>query len=168
MGCPSNRNRAVELFGEAANLDCPDAQREYGHYAFARSSWERYHWLGRGMKNICDARGFCWDVLTLFPWFENGQLGRALHTVGLVTRKKLVVPKHGRVTADEAAADPFASLHQVVALHEAMLGRARQAVDCWSVASRRLGLVKDLRVMIAKMVWEDAWCWSGKESGSAK
>jgi hypothetical protein len=27
------------------------------------------------------------------------------------------------------------------------------------MAGRRLGVVKDVRVMIAKMLWEEAWRW---------
>jgi hypothetical protein len=40
-----------------------------------------------------------------------------------------------------------------------MLGRAREAIKCWSMAGRRVGVVKDMRVMISKMAWEEAWRW---------
>jgi hypothetical protein len=52
-----------------------------------------------------------------------------------------------------------AQLERVIELHAAMLGRARRAMVCWSMAGRRLGVVKDVRVMIAKMLWEEAWRW---------
>jgi hypothetical protein len=49
-------------------------------------------------------------------------------------------------------------------LHGAMLQRARRAIDCWSMAGRRLRVVRDMRVMIAKMAWEEVWRW-GEEKG---
>jgi hypothetical protein len=46
-----------------------------------------------------------------------------------------------------------------------MLRRARDAVACWSIVGIRRGLVKDVRVMIAKMAWEEPWQWSEKAYG---
>jgi hypothetical protein len=48
-------------------------------------------------------------------------------------------------------------------LHDAMMGRARRAICCWSMAGQRLRVVKDMRVMIAKMLWKGAWQWGEKE-----
>jgi hypothetical protein len=42
-----------------------------------------------------------------------------------------------------------------------MLDHAKEAIGCWSMAGRRRGVVKDIRVMIAKMAWEP-WLWSKK------
>jgi hypothetical protein len=50
---------------------------------------------------------------------------------------------------------------RVKELHEAMLFRARKAIVCWSAVGVRLGVVKDVRVMIAKMAWEP-WRWHEK------
>jgi hypothetical protein len=49
---------------------------------------------------------------------------------------------------------------RVAELHAAMLARAREAIASWSLASRRLGIVKDVRVIIAKMAWGEPWQWS--------
>ncbi len=37
--------------------------------------------------------------------------------------------------------------------------RALLAIRCWSIIGRRLGVVKDLRVLIAKMVWAEKRVW---------
>jgi hypothetical protein len=55
-------------------------------------------------------------------------------------------------------------IRRILVLHDEMLGRARRAIDCWSMAARRCGVVKDMRVIIAKMAWEEAWRWG--ESGA--
>jgi hypothetical protein len=53
---------------------------------------------------------------------------------------------------------------RVLELHGQLLGRARSAIDCWSVAARRLGVAKDIRVMIAKMAWEEVWRWGEQDA----
>jgi hypothetical protein len=47
----------------------------------------------------------------------------------------------------------------VLELHEAMLRRAREAIDCWSVAARRCGVAKDMRLVIARLAWQEVWRW---------
>jgi hypothetical protein len=54
-------------------------------------------------------------------------------------------------------------VERLLELHKAMLARARRAIDCWSMAGRRCGVVKDMRVVIAKMAWEEAWQWGEKK-----
>jgi hypothetical protein len=54
------------------------------------------------------------------------------------------------------------------------LTRARQApemrpgrrarLSCWSVAGRRLGAAKDVRVLIAKAAWAEVWRWGACRS----
>jgi hypothetical protein len=63
--------------------------------------------------------------------------------------------------------DGFAveDLERVFELHAAMLRRARRAIDCLSMAGRRRGVVKDMRVMIAKMLWAEAWRWGNSDNG---
>jgi hypothetical protein len=66
----------------------------------------------------------------------------------------------GRATFREAIDSgrvTVAQLERVIELHAAMLGRARRAIDCWSMAGWRLRVVKDMRVVIAKMAWEEVW-----------
>jgi hypothetical protein len=64
------------------------------------------------------------------------------------------------------SADDVPKWCNIVELQAAMLGRARRAIDCWGIVGRRLGLVKDVRVMIAKMVWDEPWWWSAKQGGA--
>jgi hypothetical protein len=35
----------------------------------------------------------------------------------------------------------------------------RIIIDCWSIIGRRLRIVKDIRIMIAKMLWVNKWEW---------
>jgi hypothetical protein len=46
-----------------------------------------------------------------------------------------------------------------IELHAAMLARAKEAICCWSMTAQRHGVVKDIRVLVAKMAWQEAWRW---------
>jgi hypothetical protein len=59
-------------------------------------------------------------------------------------------------------------LGRVLHLHEAMVARAKRAIECWSMAARRCGVVKDMRVMIAKKAWAEPWQWGEKQQQPAK
>jgi hypothetical protein len=101
---------------------------------------------GFGVRNICDT------ILQLLPFFEEDRLGRILHIVAPMVRKQR--PNGESVKGRK--------LQRILALHEAMPANTRRAIDCWSIVGRRRGVVKDIRVMIAKMAWEEPWQWSGK------
>jgi hypothetical protein len=160
LGCEEDKSKAIELFKEAAELDCPYAQEAFGLLAFSELDWERFLWLGRAALRQVNVRAFCEAAVRLLPLFEKGDCGRILHTVAPVL-EQLVDFTHGFVLGDTTADDgDIAALKAVVQLHEAMLNRARLAIACWCVAARRLGLVKDIRVVIAKMAWQEPWRWS--------
>jgi hypothetical protein len=86
-----------------------------------------------------------------------------LHIVAPVIRANLNIAKQ-KVFGYLIAASEVELLQQVIELHDAMIGRARRAIDCWSMAGRRCGVVKDMRLMISKMAWEEAWQWGEKDS----
>jgi hypothetical protein len=101
----------------------------------------------------------CVSVCRCLAAFEKGARPRVLHTVAPVIRKHLVVDTDadtwlvfGDVTQEEIR-------EPLLELDEAMLGRARLAIACWSVVGLRCGLVKDVRMLIAKTVWEEPWRW---------
>jgi hypothetical protein len=53
-------------------------------------------------------------------------------------------------------------------LHKVILGRARQAMSCWSMAARPLEADKDIRLRVAKMAWEDVWLGREGEEGDGR
>jgi hypothetical protein len=156
-GCAVDLPRAIELYRRAAELELPEAMHEYGEVAFGERDWERYLWWGRALERgrIFSFLRFSQSVVGLLPSFEKGELGRVLHTVAPVIAKRLgAVGTHEygfRLVESECA--------RILQLHGAMLDRARRAIDCWSIVARRRGVVKDMRVMIAKMAWKEVWRW---------
>jgi TPR repeat protein len=89
--CAKDRGKAVALIREAAELESRSAQCRYGVVAFGELEWERYHWRGRAAVKGLGNGPFCDAVARLLPLFENGGLGRVLHTVALLVRANIDV-----------------------------------------------------------------------------
>jgi hypothetical protein len=159
-GCAKDEERAKELYRQAAELGHRTAQFTYGETVFGAMDWQRFYWWGEAAKRGYRANFFCDAVVALIPAFARGENGRILHVVSGVIRDHLdsvMREIFGRRNATE-----FNRMRHVLLLWEAMLDRARLSIACWSVVGRRLGVAKDVRVMIAKMAWEEVWRWGEK------
>jgi hypothetical protein len=161
----NDRVEAMRLLKESSELEYSVAQYTYGQLAFGMRHWERYYWWGRSVSRGYRVKRFWNAAVDFLPEFETGQHGRVLHTMVSVIRKGLDVV--ARSVFGEPLDDQMGQLMRVVVLHEAMLNRAKQAIVCLSVVLWRHGVVKDVRVLIAKMVWEEAWRWGEKCSDAS-
>jgi hypothetical protein len=158
-GCIKNVAKAKELYREAAELGDPAAQVRHGELSFGPLDWERFHWWGlAATRNFIYTDQFFCAIGALLPSFERGENGRILHTVVPVVRNSANL----RERLDSVFCFRQAVTDRLLGVHDAMLGRARAAIACWAAVARRLGLVKDMRVMIGKMAWEEPWRWGGK------
>jgi hypothetical protein len=187
-GCPQDM-KGIELIRVAAELGDAKAMQVshssclavvakqttvqwYGMTAYSEHCWERYAWLVRAAAKGHDGKRVCFFAAYFLPVFEAGDKTRILHTVGPTIRAYLSSWSRERRSSlshlleedlCQPGAEQLLKLRRVAELHAAMLSRAREAIDCWSVVARRLGVAKDMRVLIAKMAWEEAWHWNGKE-----
>jgi hypothetical protein len=59
--------------------------------------------------------------------------------------------------------DEVEKLCRLLELYDAMLLCAKESIVCWSIVGLRCGLVKDVRVLIGKLAWQEAWRWSAKK-----
>jgi hypothetical protein len=48
-------------------------------------------------------------------------------------------------------------VRRAVAFYEEELVACRKAVNAWSIVAKRCSVVKDIRIMIGKMLWEARW-----------
>jgi hypothetical protein len=161
-GCAKNEGTVNELYRQAAELGHLYAQWFYGGSAFGEYAWERFDWWGRAALRGCSVTFFCSSVLRLLRKFAKGDLGRILHTVAPVMRNNMNDAER-RVLGSLFLTDEMEKFHRLIQLHDEMLGRAKRAIACWSVVARRRGVVKDIRVMISKRMWEEAWQWGEKK-----
>jgi hypothetical protein len=101
--------------------------------------------------------------VNLLPLFEEGELGRILHTVAPVIARNLVEESLAMSVLNcPVSPTEMGRFKRVVVLHEAMLDQARRAIACWGIVGRRLGVAKDIRIVISKLAWEEPWRWSEK------
>jgi hypothetical protein len=156
LGCAKDKVRAIELYREAAELDFSAAQYSLGEVAYGEHEWERYYWWGRAVSHGHHGYRYRTSVFYLLSSFEKGKLCRILHTVAPVIKANLDTATT-ELFGESLPSEQADCLRRVFELHEAMLARARLAIDCWSMAARQHGVVKDVRVMIAKMAWEEPW-----------
>jgi hypothetical protein len=162
-GCGRSRTMASDLYREAAELECGTSAYFCGELAFGEFDLERYEWWLRASRRGFPHLGFD-AILRLLPSFEEGEHGRILHVGAQVVRAGLAVPSRTPGGTERIVReDKREKLLRLVELHEAMLGRATQAIACWSIVGRRCGVVKDIRLMIAKMAWAELWQWGTKE-----
>jgi hypothetical protein len=157
-GCEEDRETAEELFRLSAECEYPLAQFHLGRFSYGDLDWERYYWWGRAEHRAFNGDFFRRSIYELAPLFERGEHGRILHTVGPVIRKHLDVAERTLFTVTESE-EHIQQCQRVLELYDAMLGRARAAIDCWTLVGLRCGVVKDIRIVTAKMAWEQAWLW---------
>jgi TPR repeat protein len=157
-GCARDMAKAAELYGQAAALGMPQAVFRYGE-TFGEHDYRRYECWARSKKCAFFLRDY---VIELLPLFEEGRLGRVLHTAASVFNAHLDFGAH-RLYEEQLTEQQEANLRRVLQLHAAMLERAREALLCWGLVGTRLGVVTDVRVVITRMAWHEPWRWGEKD-----
>jgi hypothetical protein len=161
QGCGKDEAKGKELMRQAAELELPGAMYFYGN-EFSEYGWERYHWRWRAASRGYLSYTFSHAVLRLLAEFEASEKGRLLAIAAPLISVNLDV--EGRqIFACPLQPLEIEKLQRVVELHRLMLERARRAIACWSIVGLRRRMVKDVRVTIAKMAWEEAWQWGEKQ-----
>jgi hypothetical protein len=51
----------------------------------------------------------------------------------------------------------IAFARKAISFYAAQIETVREAINCWSVIGIRLCVVKDIRIVIGKMVWKMRW-----------
>jgi TPR repeat protein len=157
LGCEKDVVEAMELYRRSAELEFKQAQEEFGKLFYGKRDWERYYWWGRASSRTSCRTAFYRAIEKLLPSFERGVQGRVLHTVATVVLEPLDGVHFGEYIE---GAEAVVNMRRVIDLHAAMLGRAKNAILCLGIIARRNGIVKDVRVLISKMVWQEPWHWS--------
>jgi hypothetical protein len=162
-GFAQDQARGLALIKEAADLECPKAQYRLGKLAYTELDWQRYVLWGSAAARRVRPKDFCSAAIRLAPYFERRELGRVLNTVGAVLRAHLDVASQ-TVFGDGLFEGELESFQRIVALHEAMLDRARAAIACWSMVGVRCRVVRDVRMLIAELAWGEVWVWGEQQA----
>jgi TPR repeat protein len=152
-GCEENLDKEKENFLCASELGHVLAMCRLGDL-FDESDPQRWRWWGRAA-----ALGFSWDFLSKFAkhvqLFKSGSgsavvmfaIGKALQ--GRVNEQKRTIFSSG---------DMFDSLiglaKQAIAFYEAQIKATKDAMRAWTQVGIKLKVVKDVRKLIAKLIWD--------------
>ena len=154
FGCEKDSNFAKGNFLIAAELGYVLSAGTYGSL-LGESDPVRWLWLGRASlrgwpHSFLDS--FSEQVKQFFSGSGNATvvflIGRALQGNIDLDQKRFfgVWPLHFDLFIGPA--------NQAVAFYSSQIKSARLAVDTWTLLSTRLHLIKDMRILIGRMIWE--------------
>ena len=135
---------ALSWMRRAAELEQPFALREYAIRTFSCDDPQRYRWLGRALRAGSYAAE---SDLVKAVLAKNNVFDRIVCEIGQIFQDRF--PCHVGFAINHAS-----KCYRTVVVH------ARMAIDCWTFVAKRLGLIKDLRVYVAKMLWEERTFWA--------
>ncbi len=151
----TDRDQAKALWLQAAELGCYYAQCCVADHCFPRSSlkwlkWNRIAGSARQLQQML-------RVLDLvLAEFDIGCSGRKVFEIGAALAKF-----DGWEELCYGRCEPC---RRAISLHNKWCGEAERANLCWLWLSRTLGVPKDIRVLIAGLVWDDRAVWSNGDS----
>jgi hypothetical protein len=150
-GCEKDLEKAKENYLLAAVLGDVNAMEKFGDLLddFDPMKW---HWLGRAALGGC-SEPFLRKFPSQMQKFNSGS-GSVMFAIGRALNG------HMKVKAKQifGSGRDFDSLirpaNQAVAFFNCQLLAYRKAVDAWTGCGMRLGVVKDIRLVIGRLIWE--------------
>ncbi len=152
-GCKQDLNLAKESYLIAAELRLVVAATAYGHL-LGGSDPGCWLWWGRAaLRGLPGSflRSFSKEVKAFFSGSGNASvvfsIGRALKGNIDMEKKRIF----GTGYNFDSLIDPA---NQAVSFYDSQIKSARLAVETWTLVSTRLHIIKDMRILIGKMIWE--------------
>ena len=158
-GCLKDEVRGRWLLREAAELRQPEAMYELSKTL--PEGPERYRLLG-----LAAARGHeeaaLWLQMAAGAHCEKIREPQSAMLVFLVSQacEGHVDVISGTVFGSAMMADDCKGIQLACERHREWSGCAKRAVECWIAVGRRLGVVRDVRQLIARLVWAEPWAWA--------
>jgi hypothetical protein len=161
-GCTRDLVRAAECIAEAARLGHDKALYRHGEAGFGAERWQRFVWWSRG--NARGARGTARSLdkalqKHLPQCATSAASCRIVFEVGRECSALLARLFEGTRPSYELRWETPRVL-EAIKLYQSWSSQAEKAVRCWLMVSRQLGLIRDMRFLIAKRVWSERWAWA--------
>jgi TPR repeat protein len=149
-GCEKDLNRAKENFLLASELGDAWAMVRLGEL-FGDSDPQRWHWMGQAAS-----RGIWWSFMGGFArqveLFESGAgSATVMFAIGRVLQGH--VNEEAR-TVFEANGCAVGLAKQAISFYEAQIKATKDAMRAWTLVGIRWKVVKDVRKLIAKLIWD--------------
>ncbi len=153
LGCEGDLVKAKECYFMAATLGHVDSVVCHG-CLLDKKDVQRYVWLGRGAAKRSSSI-FLSEMAEIMRLFESNvgvdlkivfAIGRALNGCVNVEKREIF----GQRKAVDLVNDSLIA----VLFYSDQVKKCRLAVDAWTMVGRRLKVVKDVRNIISKLIWE--------------
>ncbi len=155
-GCERDPNRALQLWHRAALLNDVIAQHNVAKFMFGVHNPMRYVWLCRAAAGGYYHSVFetVWDAEQLAAAAPRNS--RALFTIGDGARRHV---DRAQMTVFGRRFVAFPGVLVALQVYAETCARAKASVDAWTVAARRLGVSRDVRRLISRLLWSvrDEW-----------
>jgi hypothetical protein len=87
----------------------------------------------------------------------HGKLVNNIHLEFLSNEHYYWIGKFAYEMGDDLYIDP--KYEQCIDYYFNVLKKTREAIDAWSIIAKRLGVVKDIRILIGKLLWKEKREW---------
>ncbi len=157
---PVDKPRALQLWQTAAELGHANCQAERGTHCCVDGSLEQIQWWRRAAIQGCDLalRALLRSAEQHLFMFRATGSGRYVYELGMAFH----VQK--RWLQENAPAEAEAA-HLTGEFYDLWCKDAKRAVLCWIwMAKLELRVGKDVRIMIADMIWVDRVVWSDENT----
>ncbi len=151
--CEKDLNSAKENLLIAAEFGHIYAAVEYG-YLLVKSDPARWHfWSRAAVRGFPDSflRSFSKEVKAFFSGSGNASV---VFSIGRALKGNIDMEKKQIFEYDWSFDSWIIPADQAVSLYSSQIKSARLAVDTWTLVATRLHMIKDMRIYIAKMIWE--------------
>ncbi len=151
-----DEQRAKKLCFEAALLGHAAAQCEWAVKYCEKESGEQFAWLRRSASqgHVLALQRVAESATEQLKLYDAGGSGRIVFETGaaLLDRRTWRTRRMAGQTAE--------SVYLVQSLYRRWCASAKRAVLCWLWLSRSLRLIRDIRLLIADIVWDQKIAWA--------
>jgi hypothetical protein len=153
IGCEKDEERAKENFLIAAELRHVEAMTCFGSL-LGETDPHRFVWLGRAA--ICGGSAFFLSQMEKQIRNFNSGTGKAcvIFTIGRALKGQIDNQKGTIFGASQNFDIRISSANQAFHFYNFQLQSYRKAVDTWTIVGLGNKIIKDIRKMIGKMIWD--------------
>jgi hypothetical protein len=158
VGVTMNKKKSLEYFKRSAELGYIDSFHSCA--IFHRSDEPEYFfWLGKFCASVrgnyeLGTRAFLTEaVKRIRELVRNPELGSVLFQIGASLRGHVLSNRHTIFGHSESEIRCAAAV-RAIGMHEIWCKKAHAAVETWSVVANRYNVCKDIRLKIARLIWE--------------
>ncbi len=150
-GCEKDREKAEKNFLIAAEMGCVSSMIALG-YAFVGAQG----WRWRGLAaTLGDNYYFCEDFSEQVALFNLGTgNGGSVYQIGHALKGNVDVESRTIFNTGRRFDSRIGPAKQAIAFYEAQLKACEQAIHAWTQVGIRFNVVKDIRILIGKWIWD--------------